>query len=66
MGLARVNRSQKVEKRPRSNNSDNVKSSKTEVGLRRKDFCFGERFLFRETLQAFLLRYSNFHFVISL
>lgn len=66
MGLVSVNRSQKGEKGPRSSNSDHVKSSKMEVDLRRKGFCFGERFLFREMLQAFLLMYSNFHLVISL
>lgn len=42
MGLVSVNRSQKGEKGPRSSNSDHVKSSKMEVDLRRKSFCFGE------------------------
>lgn len=43
-----------------NNNSDNVKSWGIRDGFEEK------RFLFRETLQAFLLMCSNSHFMISL
>lgn len=68
MGLIRVSRGQKMEKWPYNNNSDkgscNISDNVKSWGIRDG---FGEkRFLFREMLQAFLLKCSNSHFVMSL
>ena len=52
-----------MEKWPCNENSDNVTNCRMETGLRRKDFCFRGSFLFRETLQEFLLTCSDSHFV---
>lgn len=63
MGLVWVGKAQKMEKWPCNENSDNVMSCRMEMGLRRKDFCFRESFLFRETLREFLLMCSDSHFM---